>query len=188
MRAAPPLLVLPVRGDAFFGDAVHLLRANLNLEGLALRADDGGVERLVEVVARRGDPVLEAARYGLPEGVDYAEGGVAVARLVGRDDARGDEVVDLVELNLLPLELLVDRVEPFDATLDADEWHVGLAHLLLDARRHFAEERLVLLAPSLQLLCKLAVLFRVEVLEGQVFKLAAQAAHAEAVRDGREDV
>jgi MoxR-like ATPase len=46
----------------------------------------------------------------------------------------------------------------------------------------------VLLAAALQLLGQLAVLFRVEVLEGEVFQLAAQAAHAEAVRDGREDV
>src|SRR5205085_3768929 len=154
------LRVLPVRGDALLGDAVHPLRANLNLEGLPLGADDRGVQGLVEVVTRRGDPVLEAARYGLPERVDDAQSGVAVARLVGRDDASGDEVVNLVERDLLPLELLVDRVEPFDATLDADEWHVGLAHLLLDARRHLTQERLVLFATTLQLLGQLAVLFR----------------------------
>jgi hypothetical protein len=177
-----------VGGDALLGDAVHLLGANLNLEGLPLGADDGGVERLVEVVARRGDPVLEASRYGLPERVDDAERAVAVARLVGRDDARGDEVVDLVEPDLLPVELLPDRVEPLDAPLDLHVRHAGLAHLLLDALGDGLEERLVLLAPALQLLGQLAVLLRVQVLEGEVFQLAAQAAHAEAVRDGREDV
>ncbi len=46
----------------------------------------------------------------------------------------------------------------------------------------------MLLAAALQLLGQLAVLLRVEVLEGEVFELAAEAAHAEAVRDGREDV
>src|SRR5215207_8524305 len=188
VRAAAPLLVFPVRGHALLGDAVHLLGADLYLEGLPLVADDGGVERAVEVVARRGDPVLEAPRDGLPEGVDDAEGAVAVARLVGRDDARGDEVVDLVELDLLALELLPDGEEPLDAPLDRDEGDAGLAHLLLDALGHRLKERLVLGAAALQLLGQRPVLFGVEVFEGEVFQLGAQAPHAEAVRDGREDV
>ncbi len=43
-------------------------------------------------------------------------------------------------------------------------------------------------AAALELRGQLAVVLRVEVLEGEVFQLAADAAHAEAVRDGREDV
>ena len=35
---------------------------------------------------------------------------------------------------------------------------------------------------------ELAVIFRVQVLEGEVFQLAAQFTHAETVRDGRVDV
>src|SRR5215207_7177331 len=189
VRAAAPLLVLPVGGDALLGDAVHLVGATLNLEGLTLRAHHGGVERPVEVVARRGDPVLEAPRDGLPEGVDDAERAVAVARLVlGRNHPRGDEVVDLVELDLLPLELLPDGEEALDAPLDGLEGDARLAHLLLDALGHGLEESLVLGAASLQLLGQLPVLLRVQVLEGEVFQLGAQAPHAEAVRDGREDV
>src|SRR5581483_6100404 len=44
-----PLLVLPVRRDAAFGDAMHLVRADLDLDALAARADHRRVERLVHV-------------------------------------------------------------------------------------------------------------------------------------------
>ena len=37
-RALAAFLVLPVRRDAFFGDAVHLLGADLDFEGLPVRA------------------------------------------------------------------------------------------------------------------------------------------------------
>jgi hypothetical protein len=108
MRAAAALFVLPMSGHALFGDAVHFFGANLHLEWLSFAADDRGVERAVEIVARRRNPVFEAAGHGLPEVVDDAEGRVTMAHLVGRDDARGDEIVDLIERNLLPLELLPD--------------------------------------------------------------------------------
>ena len=37
-------LVLPVGGDAFFGDAVHLFGADLHLELVAAGRDEGGVQ------------------------------------------------------------------------------------------------------------------------------------------------
>jgi hypothetical protein len=158
-----------VRGDALLGDAVHLLGAYLNLEGLPLVANHRGVERAVEVVARRRNPVLEAAGDGLPECVDDAERAVAVARLVGRDDARGDEVVDLIELYLLALELLPDGEEALDATFDGDEGDAGLADLKLVSLGDLTEEGFVLGATALQLLGQLFVLFGMEMLEGEVF-------------------
>src|SRR5256885_12249078 len=41
-------LVAPVRGDAVLGGAVHFVGADLHLEGLAVRADHRGVQRLVD--------------------------------------------------------------------------------------------------------------------------------------------
>ena len=40
-------LVDPVGGDAGFGDAMHLGRADLELDAAAVWADHGGVQRLV---------------------------------------------------------------------------------------------------------------------------------------------
>ena len=84
-----------MRRDAFFGDAVHLLGPDLDFEGLPVRADHGGVQRLVEVRPRDRDEILDAARDGPPLVVDHAERRVAVLHRVG-DDAQRHQVVDLV--------------------------------------------------------------------------------------------
>jgi hypothetical protein len=72
-------LVLPVRGDAFFGDAVHLFGADLHLELVAALAHHRGVQRLVAVGAGNGDEVLDAPRHRPPQRVDEPEDGVAGA-------------------------------------------------------------------------------------------------------------
>ena len=95
-RPLAALLVLPVRRDAFLGDAVHLLGADLHLEGLPVRTHHRGVQRLVEVGPRDGDEVLDAPGNRAPLVVDHAQRGVAVLHRVG-DDAQRHQVVDLVE-------------------------------------------------------------------------------------------
>ena len=52
-----------------------------------------------------------------PRLVDDAERGVAVLDRL-RHDAQRDEVVDLIEVDLLPLQLLVDAEQPLDAAVD----------------------------------------------------------------------
>ena len=98
-------LVLPVRGDAFFGDAVHLFGADLHFELMAAFADHRGVQRLVAVGAGDGDEVLDAARHGTPQRVNEAEDGVTGGDVLG-DDADGEQIVDLVEGDFGALQLL----------------------------------------------------------------------------------
>src|SRR3712207_6958959 len=79
------------------------------------------------------------------------------AHLVGRNDADGDEVVNLIEPDLLPLQLLPDRIETFDAPFDADDGNFGLrseehtselqsrqylvCRLLLEKKKHYGSSR-----------------------------------------------
>ena len=107
-----------MRRDAFLGDAVHLLGADLNFEVFSFGADDGGVQGLVEIRARNRDEILDPARHGGPFVVNHAERAVAVLDGVG-DDADGKQVVDLVERDLLALELLVDGIGTLDARFHA---------------------------------------------------------------------
>jgi hypothetical protein len=74
-----PFLVAPVGGDADLADLVHRVGPDLDLERLPVERDHRGVERLVEVVLRVGDVVVELARDRAPERMDDAERGVAVA-------------------------------------------------------------------------------------------------------------
>ena len=61
-RTLAALLVFPVRRDPLFGDAVHLLGADLHFERLPVRAHHGGMQGLVEVGPRNGDEIFDAAR------------------------------------------------------------------------------------------------------------------------------
>ena len=140
MRSAG--LVLPVGGDALFGDAVHLFGANLHLELMAAGAHDRGVQRLVAVGAGAGDEVFDATGHRTPEGVNEAEDGVAGGYVLG-DDADGEQIVDLVEGDLGALDFLVDGVEALDAPLDAGLDAV-LAQLLDQRIFNAAQELLAL--------------------------------------------
>ncbi len=123
------VLVLPVRCDAFLGHLVHLFGADLHLEGMALFGDDRGVQRLVEVVARDGDEVLDAPRHRPPLVVNDAQHGVAIGFRL-RDDAQRQHVVNLVDRDALPLQLLPDAVHALDARFHP-RLDLVLAQLLL---------------------------------------------------------
>ena len=179
-------LVFPVRGDAFFSDAVHFLGADLHFELMAAFADDGGVQGLVAVGAGDGDEVLDAAGHGAPQGVNQAEDRIAGGHVLG-DDADGEEIVDLVEGALGALNLLEDGVEALDAPLDA-RIDVVFAQLLDEGVFDAAQELLALEAARFDRRRHLLEADRIGVAEGQVFKLAAHLAHAEAVGEGRVDV
>ena len=74
------LLVAPVRRDAELRRAVHVARADLDLQRLAARAHDRGVQRLVHVRLGHGDVVLEPAGDRRPQRVHGAQRAVAVAQ------------------------------------------------------------------------------------------------------------
>src|SRR5690349_949942 len=97
---------------------MHLFGANLDLERLEIRSNDRSVQRLVEIVARRGNPVFDAAGNRLPVVMDHSQRGVTMAHFVRSNDSRGDEIVDLVETNLLRAQFFPDRVETLDASFD----------------------------------------------------------------------
>ena len=133
--ATRPALVHPVRGDAVLGLLVHVARPHLDLERLPLGTDHGRVQRAVAVELRHRDEVLEPPGHRLPERVDEAERGVAVARsLLARalaDDAQRRQVVDLVELAAALGHLVVDRVEVLRAAGDVSR-HVRLLELFAE--------------------------------------------------------
>ena len=143
-RPLAPLLVLPVRGDALLGDAVHLLGADLHLEGLPVRPHHRSVQRLVEIGPRDGDEVLDAAGDGPPLVVNHAQRGVAVLHRIG-DDAQRHQVVDLVDGDLLPAQLLEDRVGALDAAFDARR-NAFVAQLRFHRLADFGQELLVRVA------------------------------------------
>ena len=185
-RAGVAVLVLPVGGHALLGAGVHLVGADLHLEGLALRPHHRRVQRLVEVELRHGHVVLEAPLHGLPGGVDRAERGVAVLHRVD-DHPDADEVEDVVELAALHDHLLVDGVEVLrpagDLGVDAQ-----LGQALADLLEHLGEVEVALGAAHGHHVVDLGVALGVERGEREVLELLAHLLHAEAVGQGGVDV
>jgi hypothetical protein len=175
-----------VRGDPLLGDAVHLARADLHLEGMALVADDRGVERAIAVGPGHGDEVLDAPGHRPPEVVQDAEDGVAVGD-AGHHDAQGHEVVDLVHADALTAQLLVDGVEALDAALERGLQPGGL-QLLRHRALDLLDELGGLLAALLHLRGQVPVGLRLQVLEGQVLQLVLDLAHPHAPGQGGVDV
>ena len=181
------LLVEPVRGDAVLGRLVHLDRADLDLDGLAVGADHRGVERLVEVGLGRGDVVLEAAGHGVPQRVDGAERRVAVPHRL-RDDAQGDEVVDVREVPALAGHLLVDGPEVLGAAGDLVVLEADALELVVQGLDGGLGVVLALGARVLDHAGNALVLLGLEPEEGQVLKLPLDGRDAQAVGERGVDV
>ena len=113
-------LVAPVRGHAVLGQPVHLVRADLHLQRAGVQAHHGGMERLVHVLPRVGDVVVELTGHRPPQAVDDAQSAVTVLYRFDQD-AQRQQIVDLVEILSLfsvLLDLLVHTIDMFGAALD----------------------------------------------------------------------
>ncbi len=179
-------LVCPVGRNPFLGDPVHLLGADLDLHPFAHRANHGGVQRLVHVRLGDGDEVLEAAGDRLPELVDEAERLVARGH-GGHDQAEGDHVVDLVEVDPLRLHLLVDRIDVLEATGNTP-LDLALLQLSFDQVNHLLDVPLALLPPPVHLFQQVGILLRLQVPQGEVLELRLDPADPEPVGQRGIDV
>ncbi len=104
---------------------MHVARADLHLEGLALRADHRGVDRAVLVVLRCGDVIVEFARDVVPQPMHHAERGVAVGDRLDHDAYRA-YVEQLLERELLALHLAPDAVDVLGPAVDRGGRDAGL--------------------------------------------------------------
>ena len=176
---ARAFLVAPVGGDAHLRDAVHGVGPDLDLERLAVEGHHRGVEALVAVALGHGDVVVELAGDGPPQRVHDAERGVAVLELVDQD-ADGVHVVDLAELGALALHLLGDAGDVLGPAgqlgLDA-----GRAERLAKDRHGPLDVALAGAAARLELGRQLAVLGRLQDLEGEVLQLPLDLPDAQAL-------
>ena len=181
------LLVLPVGGHTVLVDSVHVVGADLHLEGDALLTDDGGVEGLVHVGLGGGDIVLKAAQDGLIDVVDNPQHVVAVRHRV-HQCPEGEEVVKLLHGLLLEVHLPVDAVGVLHPAVDGGVGDILLRQTGADLLLNPAHKLVVLDAVGGQLLRDLAVGHRVQVLQGQILQLPLDLRQAQTVGDGGVDL
>src|SRR3954447_13120374 len=98
-----------MRGDAVFGDIIHLPRAELQLDALLARPHHGGVDRAIIILLRRRDVILEATGHDRPGRVHDAER--LIALVYGLEHhAEAVDVGELFETHRLAFHLAPDRV------------------------------------------------------------------------------
>ena len=177
--AVPSSLYFQWAATPYSARRCMVVRADLDLDGLALGPDDRRVQRLVHVELRHRDVVLEPPGQGVPPRVQRTERRVAVAHRVDEDPHR-DEVVDVLEVATAHDHLLVDGVVVLgaagDRRLDLRGLEV-LAHLLADTREELLPRRRPLGHQPDDLVVHLGVEGR----EGQVLQLPLDGVHAEPV-------
>ena len=110
LRRDRAVFIFPVGGDSFLGHLVHLFGANLDFERRSIFRDDRSVQRLIKIGPRHGDEIFNAPRHRPPDVVNDAEHRVTILQRA-RDHAHGKQIVDLIDGNALPLQLLVNAEE-----------------------------------------------------------------------------
>ncbi len=186
VQLAAHVLVDGVGGDAVLGHLVHLPGADLQLDALARRADDGGVDGAVVVLLGRRDIVLEATGHHRPGGVDGAERLIAILDLVD-DDAEAENVGQLLEGQRLGFHLAEHRprllLPAGDGRLDA-VFH----EQRLQRRLDLDDDAAVALEDVGQPLGDGLVAARIDVAKGELLEFLAHVLHAHAAGERRIDV
>ncbi len=185
-RRAHALLVEGVRGDAVFGNPLHLLGADLQFDALVAGTDHRGVDGAIIVLLRRGDVILEAAGHHRPHGVDDAERAVALLHRL-HDHPETENIGQLFESDGLALHLGPDRKRPLAPADDA-----GGNPVLLQVGGQLgfdlADQIAVALGEPAQPFVDDRIGLRIEFAERQVLELFAHLVHAHAAGQRRIDV
>ena len=177
--------VQPMGGDAGLGDALHVLGADLYLDGATEGPEHHGVQRLIAIGLGDGDVILEASGHGLVQIVDDAQGAVTGVHLVD-DDAKAVHIGDFVKAQVLVTHLVVDAVQ---VLLSAHHLRLDtlLTQALLDGELNLLDDFPAIAPRLLHGLFQDAVTHRVIGLEAQVLQLGAEGLHAQAFGDGGVD-
>jgi hypothetical protein len=185
-RRAVRVLVERVGGDAVFGDLVHAVGADLQLDALLAGSDHGRVQRAIVILLRGRNVILETPGNDRPSGVDDPQRAVA---LLGRadQDAETEDVRQLLEADRLALHLAPNRIGPFlpasDLGLDAAIGELA-GELSLDLRDQVAIAARDLAEPPGHHLVGLGI----ELAEGEILELLAHLMHAHAAGERSIDV
>ncbi len=112
-----------MRRHTIFRIFVHLRRAYLHFERLAVVVDHCRVQRLIIIFFRQTDVIVELARLRLPQTVDQAQRDVT-CRNIFDDHPHRAHVVDSLKRVLLALHLAIDRIDVFGTTIHFNQVNV----------------------------------------------------------------
>ena len=166
--------------DAEFGVSVHAPGTNLDLQRLAARTYDRGMQRLVIVVLGIGDVVVELPGQVRPEVMNDAQRGIALSHVV-HENPDGPDVENMLETALLSLHFAPDTVDvlraPRHLGLDA-----GCGQLAFELVADIVDELFALCPFFLQQACNAFVGSGFQKAESEVLEFPFQLPDAQATR------
>jgi len=109
--------VTPVCRNAKFGDFVHLVRTDLNLQRKAVFADHGGMQTAVFIGLGMGDVVIELPRHRRPQMMHNAQNLVALRQVLD-EHSYTNRIIDTGKRQVLPSHLVVDAIDVFGTAFD----------------------------------------------------------------------
>ncbi len=168
------------------GNAVHRLGTDLKFDGIAVRPDQRGVQRLVTIGLGDGDVVLELARHGLVQTVKHAQRPVAVEH-IGHQHAKAENVLNMRKAQVLAAHLAVDGIQRFFAA-EQLRGHLRLVQCRLRSRQNLFHQTVPVATRSQHGARQHGVAVGVAVGKAQVLKFAVNEIEPETVRDGRVNV
>ncbi len=176
---AAAFLVAPVSRNAEFRLPVHIERANLDLQRLALRTNHGRVQGAVVVFFRVRDVVIEFPGQVGPEVVHDPERRVTVLHVLDQDAHRAN-VEQALEAAVLALHLAPDAVDVFRAAGDLG-FDAGGEQLLAQDSLNLFNERLAFLALFLQCMRNLGIGIGLRVAKREVLEFPLELPDAKAI-------
>ena len=179
-------LVQPMGRDPVLGGLVHLVAANLDLDGHSARPHHRGVQALVAVRLGHRDVILEAPFDRQPQLVHQAQNFVAFTA-GGAHDPYPQQIVDFVGGVPAFLHLLVDGVEVLGAALHA-QVQVAALRRRVDLLGDLPQQGVALRPRRRHELLEVLVHARVEVLHRQILQLGADPVQAQPSRQRAVDV
>ena len=126
----------PVRRNAVLGLIVHFRSPDLNLDNLAVGAENSGVQRLIAVGLWHSDVIFNKTGKRFPARVDYAKRSVAILDS-GDNDAKRDQVMDFFHVHVVLNEFAPEAVVVLGARVDVMNCGPLFFHLLFYDRAQF---------------------------------------------------
>ncbi len=161
------------------------MRADLYFDRLRAGSDDGGVNRTVPIVLGGGDVVVELPGDELPQRVHHPERRITFGNRV-HEDARGANVHELLEGEVLRLHLAPDAVDVFRTSLDRG-FDAGVVQFAAQQRLQLFHVALAFGAPRVQGGSDALVVGGLKVAEGEILQFPLQLPHAQPIGERRID-
>ena len=172
--------------DTILRGAVHLIRPNLYLKGLAVASDQSGVQRLVHVLLGHGNVILESPGNGLVHLMNNTQSRIAVLHRINHN-AHRKQVVNLIQSLVLLHHLLINAEEVLHPAV-----HRGLdacvLHVLLYLIHNGLNKCLTGILAQVHLFHQIVIYLGHKEFEGQIIQLNLDLRDTQPIRDRRIDL